>query len=146
MTKKNFYAKKATKKIAAVLACITVISAAVLTYVGSASAADLYTESDHTCLGSDGEMYTALTYGEYLVQGSISTDVVSDMYIENGEGMYEDQYGRVVTKYFSGSRAQDYSCVAFVRISTGIFYAAKADFTAYDNDGARAHQHLSSGY
>ncbi len=131
---------KAMKIITSIfMVVIMVVSsqAAIIAY--AADGAHLVSKSDSTCLGSDGTMDTAITLGDNLVQGSISTDVISDMSI-SGKCWYMDHYNMHVDAKFEGARDQDYSCVAFISKSNTVFKWAGVEFTAYDNDGARAHQ------
>lgn len=138
--------KKTIKLImAVVMAAVVVISSQNTMRVYAAAAADRVTKSDNTGLGSDGTMFTSITLGDNLVQGSISTDVISDMYID-GTCLYDDLYSSGVEQHFAGRRDQDYSCGAFISRQNTFFYYADVDFTAYDNDGARAHQHYSLDY
>ena len=63
------------------------------------------------------------------------------MYIK-GYCLYKDLYDDNVRRGLSASRAQDYSCVAFISRSNTLFTYADIEYTAYNNDGVRAYQHL----
>ncbi len=118
------------------LSCIMVVSFSLTAFAESKS------DSASTSLGDDGMMYVGIRVGDNLVQGDISTTVISDMYIQ-GYCLYTDLYDDNVRRGLSASRAQDYSCAAFISRSNTLFTYADIEYTAYNNDGVRAYQHLN---
>ncbi len=140
--KKDRMFKKIVKRIGAlVLACSVMVGMTLPVYAEETYERE--TKSKYVYMDpGDGRMVISITAGETLAQGSISTNVVSDMYIK-GYCKYVDIYGNVGQPSMESAREQVYSSGAFVSRSKTYFYYVQLQYEAYDNDGGSGKDTMS---
>lgn len=122
--------KRSCKKLCAVMLIAMVMLSSSVSVC--AESAQRYTKSDSAPIPYGGTMSTSITVGYELAQGSMSTTVVSDMYIE-GYCEYVDYTGEY-TRNMIASKEQDYSCAAYISKSDTWFTYAWLRYDAYNND------------